>query len=272
MGGDGIGGDDGFRTEQPVDAQQVLRCMVRISLSKGFEIAAGIEAKSAKQFATGLVLCHRLVVAQALQLVERRADENRDVVADAGEARLERLLQQRLAIGCRTKAPHHRRAWFASANAGSHRTLASSIEGVVRNPIDVLNMFGIDVQLFQHSLTQLLSHLFGIHIEDGTAHDDGLMEESLGLRHAKQRAYLASPTRLTEDGDIRGVATKLTDVLLHPLQGLHYVEHAHITGILVFVRNRRKVEESEDVQTVVHADHNNILLGQLHARIPSRGS
>ena len=272
MGGDGIGSDDGFRTEQPVDAQQVLRRVVRPGLSKGTEIAVGIEAEGTKQFAAGLVLCHRLVVAQTLQLVECRADEDGDIVADAGESRLERLLQQCLSIGCRSEAPHHRCSRLAGADAGGHRTLTGGIERVVGNLVDVLDMLGVDVQLLQHSLTQFLGHLLGVHIEDGTAHDDGFVEQSLGLRHAKQRAHLATPARFTEDGDIRGVAAKLTDVLLHPLQGLHHVEHAHIAGILVFRATSREIQESEDVQTVVYAHHDDILLGQLHARIPCRGA
>ena len=98
------------------------------------------------------------------------------------------------------------------------------------------------------------------------------MEQTLSLRHAQQRAHLASPARLTEDGDIRGVAAKLTDILLHPLQGLHHIEHAHIAGILVFGATSREIQESEDVQSVIDANYNDILLGQLHAGIPCRGT
>ena len=145
MGGDGIGSDDRLRTEQPVDAQQVLWRVVWPSLSKGTEIAVGVETEGTKQFATSLIFCHRLVIAQTLQLVECRSDEDGNVVADAGETWLEGLLQQCLTIRRGTESPHHRCSRLAGADAGGHRTLTGSIERVVGNLIDVLDMLGIDV-------------------------------------------------------------------------------------------------------------------------------
>ena len=89
-------------------------------------------------------------------------------------------------------------------------------------------MLFVDTQFLQHGLAQFLCHLLGVYIEDGATHDDGLVEESFGLGHAHQRAHLAATARLTEDSHIIGVAAKVSDIVAHPLEGLHRVEHTHI--------------------------------------------
>ena len=58
---------------------------------------------------------------------------------------------------------------------------------------------------------------------------------------------------LSEDGDPVFVAPKQVNVLVHPLQGEHLVEHAHVAGPLV----RVQAEEAQGSQSVVdgHDDH-----------------
>ena len=124
---DGVGGDDGLRTEQPVDAQQILRRVAGIGLGKGADVPVSIHAERAEQLAARLVLCHLVVVAQALQLVERRTNHNRSIVGRGSETVLEGLLQQRLTVGSGSETPHHRRTRLAGAYAGGHGTLAGLV-------------------------------------------------------------------------------------------------------------------------------------------------
>ena len=131
-------------------------------------------------------------------------------------------------------------------------------------------MAGVNVQFLQHGLAQLLGHSLRVDIQDGTAHDDGLVEQSFGLRHAEQGAHLSAAARLTENSDVCRVAAKLPDVFLNPFQRLYHVEHAHVAGVLVFRRASRKVEEAQNVQAVVDAHHHHVFLGQLHAGVPCR--
>ena len=90
-------------------------------------------------------------------------------------------------------------------------------------------MFLIDTQFLQHGLAQFLGHLLRIHIENGTAHDNGLVEESFGLGHTHQCTHLTAATRFAEDGDIIGVASELSDIVAYPFQGLYSIEHTYIT-------------------------------------------
>ena len=42
--------------------------------------------------------------------------------------------------------------------------------------------------------------------------------------------------RFTKDGDLVGVAAKLVDVRLNPLECLHHVKHAHVASCLIRVQ------------------------------------
>ena len=111
-----------------------------------------------------------------------------------------------------------------------------------------------------------------VDIENGTTHDDGLMEEIFSCRHTHQRTYLSTTTRLSEDSDIRGIASEVSDVVAYPFECLYDIEHTHIARIFVFIRDCREIEEAEDIETMVDADNHYTLLSQLHTRIPCRGS
>ena len=55
-------------------------------------------------------------------------------------------------------------------------------------------MLLVDAQFFEYGLAEFLGHRLRVDIEDGAAHDDGLVEEPLGLRHTHERAYLTATT------------------------------------------------------------------------------
>ena len=233
MDGDVVCGDDGLRTEQPVDAQQVVWRMVGIGLAKSSDIGIGVIAEGLRQGVACLILGHRLLVGQPLQLIERGADEDGDVIGQQGEAGLERLLEQRLSIGRGTEAPHHRRAGLSCADARCHGTLTGGVERVVGHVVDALDVLIVDAQLTQDGLTQFLAHRLRVHVEDGAAHDDGFVEQTTGGGHAEQGAHLTAAARLTEDGDIRWVAAKLADIVTHPPQRGYHIEHSHVPRLPV---------------------------------------
>ena len=192
------------------------------------DIGIGLVAKGGLELGASLSQSHGLVVLQALQLVEGGADEHRDMGREFGERGLEGLLQQGLAIGCRSEAPHHRGARLTGANTGCHGPLTCVIELLIGDILDTIDILFADAEFAEYGLAELLGHVVGVDIEDGAAHDDSLVEESAGLGHAHQGAYLATTTRLAEDSHVLGVTTKLGNVVAHPLQGLHYIEHADI--------------------------------------------
>ena len=190
--------DDGFGPEEPVNAQQVLRRIVGPCLGKGTDIGIRLIAEGGAEFLTCLFQRQFTVIVQSLQLIERGTHQQRHACREVGKARLERLLQQHLTVGCRTEAPHHRGTWPARSYAGCHGPLSSLVQFLVGNVLDAVHLLFADAQLFQHRLTQGLRHLVVVDVKNGAAHDDSLMEQSLCLGHAHQRADLAASARLTE--------------------------------------------------------------------------
>ena len=72
----GIGGDKSLGAEEPVNAHQVLRCVIGIGLGESLDIGISLVAEGLLELFTGLVHRHRLVILQALQFVEGGADEH----------------------------------------------------------------------------------------------------------------------------------------------------------------------------------------------------
>lgn len=93
-GGYGVGGDEGLGTEEPVDAQQVLGCVVGVCFAECADVVVGLGAEGGSEFLTCLLHGDGLVVAQALQFVECGADEDGYVGRYVGKSVLEWLLQE----------------------------------------------------------------------------------------------------------------------------------------------------------------------------------
>ena len=151
--GNGIGCDDGLRTEEPINTQQILRRKIGISRGKILDIGIGISTEGGLQLFLCVIEGECALIVQALQFVKGGADE------------------------------------------------------------------------------------------DGAAHYNGLMEETMGRRHTHECTNLSSSTRFTKDSDIRGGATEMGDVVADPFEGLHYIEHTHITRVSVVGTDGREVEE-----------------------------
>lgn len=57
---------------------------------------------------------------------------------------------------------------------------------------------------------------------------DGAVEQSLGARHRKQRGSAHAAGRLSEDGDLEGIAAKGRYVVPHPFERGNLIEQAQI--------------------------------------------
>ena len=55
------------------------------------------------------------------------------------------------------------------------------------------------------------------------------MKQTFGPRHGEQSRDTHRPRRLAKDGHVAGIATKLRDVLLHPLQRRHLIKQAEVS-------------------------------------------
>ncbi len=128
-----------------------------------------------------------------------------------------------------------------------------------------------DAQLVQHGLGGG-RRLFGpAELQGAAALGHGPVEQAPRRRHAHQAGDLSGPAGLAEDGDIPGIAAERGDVVPHPFQRRHAVQHADIGhagegGVQV-----GEIEEAEDVQAVVDAhQHHVVARGQPLAAIPGR--
>ena len=262
FGIDSIRSDQGFGTEHHVDGEEVLGRVVRPCLGKGRYILVHAVPEGGLQLLFGLVKCHGSAVDAPLELVEGGSDHQRNVIGDAGEIRLEGLLEQHFAVRRGAEAPHHRRTRGPGADAGGHGLLAGRDKLAVRHVLHLVHLVRAETQLLHHRAAELLGHGLGVDVEDRTAHDDGLVEQALGGGHAHQCADLAAASGLAEDRDIGRVTAERLDIVPDPLQCLHDVEHADHSGVFVFLAERGEIQESEDVEAVVEAHHDDVLLGE----------
>jgi len=71
----GVVADEGLGTEEPVDAQQVLGCVVGVCFAECADVVVGLGAEGGSEFLTCLLHGDGLVVAQALQFIQNAGDE-----------------------------------------------------------------------------------------------------------------------------------------------------------------------------------------------------
>ena len=108
----------------------------------------------------------------------------------------------------------------------------------------------------ERHLVRLVAHL---HVQARPALDDGAMEESLRLRHAEQRRDLPAAARLAEDGDVPGIAAECADVVAHPLERLHEVEHAGVAGGRVALAEQiAEMQIAERAESMVDGDQHDV--------------
>src|SRR5258706_13419670 len=107
------------------------------------------------------------------------------------------------------------------------------------------------------------ARLFGI-LERGhgiawSALLDGPMQQSSGLWRSDQQPGVPAARRLTEYGNVFGIAAESGDIVMHPFQGCELVKQAVIAGSTMwrFCRQLGMHEESEKPQAETDGDHNN---------------
>ena len=144
-------------------------------------------------------------------------------------------MQEYLTIRGGAEPPHHWCARTTGADTGGHGALTSGVEIFIGYILNLVDVFLVDAKFLEYGLAQFLGHGLGVDIEDGSAHDDGLMEETFGLGHAHQCAYFTATAGFAKNCDIIGVASELGDVVAYPFEGLYGIEHTDIARVLVFL-------------------------------------
>ena len=102
------------------------------------------------------------------------------------------------------------------------------------------------------------AHLGAAHAQVRRALHGRAVEQPLRRGHRHQRADLRAAARLPEDHHVARVATEPRDVVAHPLEREHDVEHAGVAGARVFLAVGRQVQVPEDVQAVVERDDDDV--------------
>ena len=97
------------------------------------------------------------------------------------------------------------------------------------------------------------------------------MKQALGRRHCQQRAYFSRTARLAEDRDIVWIASEVGDIVAHPFQGCHHVQHAYVAGIgELCSTDFGKIQKAERVEPVIHGHRHNVVLAR-HIRAVVHG-
>jgi hypothetical protein len=95
----------------------------------------------------------------------------------------------------------------------------------------------------------------------GRALHDGAVEEALRRRHRHQDGHLGAATRLAEDRHLACVTTEVADVVAHPLQRRHQVEHAGVASVgEARVGAFQRAQVAKEVEPVVDGDHHHVFL------------
>ena len=103
--------------------------------------------------------------------------------------------------------------------------------------------------------------LLGRNINTTATHYNGFMEQATSQRTLTECTHAAGSGTLSEDGYVVGVATKLSDILLDPLQRLYLVQNAIVaTNVMrALCRQFRMGHKTKDAQAVVDGDEDDIL-------------
>src|SRR5690606_30890599 len=113
-------------------------------------------------------------------------------------------------------------------------------------------LFGVAIPITElgeeqpHKLVRLVGRLDE---QMRSALHDAASEQPFGRRRGIAEADLPPAARLSEDGDIVGVAAKGRDILLHPAQGSEEIEKTGIArGRIIRAQPSREMAMAEDVE------------------------
>ena len=211
-----------------------------------------------------------LVQRQELRRREVRAfgfsgsDDHRDVGRHVGRVRIERIARQRVAVHDRAE-PNAVRAARSRAAAHGREQLRD------RHVLQFRNLRGLETELRGDPLGRLLCLLPWNLLQRRPAFDDRFVEETFRGRHRQQRAHFATAAGLTEDRHVPGIASEGRDVVAHPLQRRHDVEHADVCRIHELGACTAKVQVPDDVQAMVDADDHDVArAGEIRAVVAER--
>src|SRR5689334_18458640 len=103
---------------------------------------------------------------------------------------------------------------------------------------------------------------------------NGLVEQAARLWRGEHAVDGDTTRREPKDGDVVRIAPECGDISLHPLQGSKLIHVRVVALILIrtFAAQRRKREETEASNSIVHGDKNDTLLGELNAGRHGRGT
>ena len=132
-----------------------------------------------------------------------------------------------------------------------------------RHLLQLLHLVRLEVQGRHHVARGLVSGFARDGPDRRSAFRDGAVKEALGGRHGHQRADLHAAAGLPKDGDVAGIAAHVADVVAHPFEREHEIEHA---GVARFGETRAaefgEVEVAEDVEAVIHGNHDHVVIAR----------
>ena len=260
----------GIGAEQEIYVEQILRLVVGIYLGKGLHKLVSAVAI--------LLACHlhRLFLPDGTQgrhiraggkLVERGAYHYRDILALCRRLRVKGVRGHHAAVHCGrpAKKQHggHAVGLGILLDAGNG-TLTGSQQFFVRHGGQLVYLVRLQAQFFHRQLPDA-ARVLRLHVvQQRAALYNGFVEQPLGCRSGKQVGHLATPTRLSKDGHVGGIAPKSFDILVYPLQCGHKVQQTDIARLGIFPAESGKVKETQHVQAMVQRHHYHVaLLGQV---------
>jgi len=88
-----------------------------------------------------------------------------------------------------------------------------------------IDLRGIETRLAENGGAERFGVLFRVGPGRIPAQGHGLVEKPFGRRHGAEVAHFRTAARLAHDRDILRVAAESFDIVAHPLEGCHDVEH-----------------------------------------------
>ena len=213
---------------------------------------------------------HGGVVAAQGEFTGRGAEQHRHIGRRAFGVGIEGFRRDVEAIAYRSEsAPHHAAPAFLLIEfRGSTIRQGNVIQP--RHLLQLAHLRRLQAGFFQDSLAQLRAITAADGARDVAAQSHCLVQQPLRLGHRYERADLGTAARLSHNGHIAGVAAKLFNVVVHPLQACHQVEDAHIARLgKSLAVHTREIAETDGAQAVVHGhEHDIAIAADVLALIP----
>jgi hypothetical protein len=104
-----------------------------------------------------------------------------------------------------------------------------------------------------------------------TALDNCTLEEALSGGHDKEESNFLTAARLTEDGDVLRIPPESFDIVSHPLECGHNIEHAgHSRRAVCIPHKWTEMKKAEDSEPVVEGDDDNVAVARKRRTVVQR--